>query len=177
MAGLPEPRSSPCTSPRSSCRIVAGRDHHPAGRAQMLHPVGERRSRSNAIRQAHRDSGSGGSSATICAKRWDKKRVSYPTQMPRAESSCSADITGDGSSRETHVMLGEIVSENPTPAIRPEFDGFFQNQINSSCFPASSLTTRRTSCDRSRVVIRMASSVSTTTRSSTPTSATNFSGL
>ena len=40
-------------------RIMAGGDHHPAGRAPMLHRVGERRGRGDAIGQVDGDAGAG----------------------------------------------------------------------------------------------------------------------
>src|SRR5271156_4587022 len=143
----------------------------------MFHRVGESRCGRNAIGEAHRDTSRGGYFSDNLRKALGQE----PGVVGDAEAASRVlflpHVVSDGPGCEPHIGFGEVGGKNSPPAIGPELDGVIQLQSSSSCLPARWLTTRRTSCERSLVVIRMASSVSTTTRSSTPTNATNFPGL
>ena len=103
--------------------IVAGGDHHPAGRAQMLYRVGESRCRGDAIGDAHRDAGRGGHFGDDLRKALRHESSVVADAEAARRILVLANIVGDGSGREAHVFIGEVVGENSPPAIRAEMNG------------------------------------------------------
>src|SRR5262249_47182151 len=90
-------------------------------------------------------------------------------------------VGSDRAGHAPHVLEGVIVGDHATPAVGAELDvgclGHPASQTRSIIFlSVKYFTILPTSCECSRVVTRIASSVSTTTRFCTPTAATNFLG-
>ena len=97
----------------------------------MLYSIGESRRRGDAIGDAHRDAGSGGHLGNdLCEAARHESRVVADADAARGIL-VLANIVGDGSGREAHVFISEVISENSPPAIGTELNGFLF-QINSS---------------------------------------------
>src|SRR5438094_8104582 len=93
------------------------------------------------------------------------------------------DVGSDCASDTAHILRREVVRDDAAPAIGAKFNWMVVGHSVTDCYTSlrnflSSryFTTFPTSCAWSSVVIKSASSVSTTTSSFIPTAATNFLG-
>ncbi len=101
---------------------MARGDHDAAGRAQVLHRVGESRSRGVIVGKTNRDT---------CARQHfgdgfgeiarGKARV-VPHQQALADVLMLVRVVGDGIADAAHILEGVIVGDDAAPAIGAEFD-------------------------------------------------------
>ena len=181
-------------------RIVAGGDHHAAGRAQVLHCIRQSRRRREVVGETHVNARAREHLGDDLRRslRSEARIVAYDQAF--AGVFVLVDVDRHGVAYAPHVVEGEIVGDDAAPTVGPKLDlcahvdslastvltKIAQMASANRELPAASHTSRfiffssryfttlPTSCECSRVVISSASSVSTTTRLSTPTAATNL---
>ena len=179
---------------------MARRDHYPAGRAQVLHCIRQSRRRREVVRQAHVDARAREYLGDYLRRPLGSEARIVAHHQAFAGVFVLVNVDRHGVAYAPHVVEGEIVGDDAAPTVGSKLDlcahldslastvltKIARMASSNRELPAASHTSRfiffssryfttlPTSCECSRVVISSASTVSTTTRLSTPTAATNL---